>query len=193
MRIRTAIAGLLALLLAVPSIVLATSVKQMNLEEMSVRADKIFRGTVISIQQGSVEAGGAELPTLTYTIQVNDALKGDFIEAKEGVRIAKITMISDGKAPASAGGLQKFSIFRDVPRLDVGRDYLLFTSAPSSIGLSTTIGLGQGCFDIVGSTALNRAGNVGLFQGAFAAAPAKGPIAVDELTSRIRSILAAPK
>ena len=99
-------------------------------------------------------------------------------------------MISDGKAAEPGAGPQKFAIFRDIPRLDVGRDYLLFTSAASRIGLSTTVGLGQGCFDIVGSAALNRAGNLGLFRNAVTPGPSKGPIAVDDLSSRIRTILA---
>lgn len=192
MRKRTAIgiAGLVACVMAGPSLVSATSVKHMNLDALTNGADKIFRGTVTSAQPGTVRAGGADLPTLTYTIKVSEALKGDFTIVKGDQRYARITMIGGTKADPR-NSVRKFDFFRDVPRLKVGGEYLLFTSAKSSIGLSTTIGLGQGCFDISGSTALNRAGNLGLFQGAATPGPAKGPLAYDDLANRVRAILAA--
>ena len=48
----------------------------------------------------------------------------------------------------------------------MGREYLLFTTRPSQVGLSTTIGLGQGAFliDDAGKEELtaNAFGNMGL-------------------------------
>ena len=79
--------------------------------------------------------------------------------------------------------------FRDVPRLAQGEQYLLFTTAPSQYGLSVTVGLAKGCFDITGGMALNRAGNAGLFNGTAYAGPARGPIEYDELASRIRATI----
>ncbi|MGI9271062.1 MAG: hypothetical protein ACR2QT_04760 [Woeseiaceae bacterium] len=189
-RLAAAMAGLLAIMMVIPTLVFATSVEHLNLEDMSAKADKIFRGTVISIAPGTVEAGGAELPTVTYTLKVDESFKGEYIIEKDDIRLVKVTMITDAKADPSSSGVRKLGFFRDVPQLTVGGDYLLFTSAESSIGLSTTIGLGQGCFDVSGGAALNRAGNVGLFQNAATAGPAKGPLAYDDLSSRIRSILA---
>ncbi len=188
-RFASAIAGLLAFMIVIPTIVSATSVKHMNIDELSRNADKIFRGTVISVRQGSVEAGGAQLPTLTYTLKVEESFKGNFTSEKGDMRLTKITMVSDSKAESS-GDIRRMTMFRDLPRLAVGGDYLLFTSAESKIGLSMTIGLDQGCFDVVGSMALNRAGNQGLFQGAASTGPAKGAIAYNELSDRIRAILA---
>lgn len=189
-RLATAFGSLLACTLLLPAIVFATSVKQMNIDELSQNADKIFRGTVISVQPGTVEAGGAELATVTYTLKVEESFKGEFTIEKDDVRLAKITMITDAKSDPSASGISRMGMFRDVPRLAVGHDYLLFTSAESGIGLSTTIGLSQGCFDIVGTMALNRVGNLGLFQGAATTGPEKGAIPYAELSSRIRTILA---
>ena len=34
--------------------------------------------------------------------------------------------------------------------LAVGQTYLVFTTQPSGVGLSTTVGLGQGCFRLYG-------------------------------------------
>jgi len=191
MKMRIAFASLLAFVLATPAAVLATSVKHMNIDELAGNADKIFRGTVISIQPGTVEAGGAELHTVTYTLKVEDAFKGDFLIAKDDVKLAKITMITDPKSPDESNGLVRLGVFRDVPKLKVGDVYLLFTSAESRIGLSTTVGLGQGCFDINGSMALNRAGNLGLFQGATVQGPSKGALPYADLADRIRAVLAA--
>ena len=67
---------------------------------------------------------------------------------------------------------------------------LMFTTAQSDYGLSVTVGLAQGCFDIDGSMALNRAGNIGLFKEMSYAGPASGPIAYNELAARIRASLA---
>ena len=189
-RFAAVMGGLLTFAVFLPTLVFATSVKQMNIEELSANADKIFRGTVISVQQGTVEAGGAELPTVTYTLKVDEAFKGEFEIQKDDVRLAKITMISDPKADDPTADIQRMGLFRDVPRLAVGNDYLLFTSAESRIGLSATIGLNQGCFDIVGAMALNRVGNLGLFHGAATAGPDKGPMPYAELSERIRNIVA---
>jgi hypothetical protein len=190
MKIRLIVVSLMALMLTGPAQVSATSVKHMNIDELAAKADKIFRGTVISIKPGTVQAGGAELNTVTYTLRVEDSFKGDYLIAKNDVRLAKITMITDAKSASSANGLQKAGFFRDVPQLAVGGVYLLFTSAESRIGLSTTVGLGQGCFDISGSNALNRAGNIGLFQGSALQGPTKGALPYEDIAQKIRDILA---
>ena len=38
----------------------ATTLARMNLADLASRADKVFRGTVISVKAGSVKAGGGE-------------------------------------------------------------------------------------------------------------------------------------
>jgi hypothetical protein len=71
--------------------------------------------------------------------------------------------------------VQKLSVFRDVPRLTMGSDYLLFTTAASSIGLSTTVGLGQGAFMVYSQDkqdwAVNQYENSGLGMGGGGAVP----------------------
>jgi len=56
------------------------------------------------------------------------------------------------------------------PDLQVGSDYVLFTTAPSAVGLSTTVGLSQGLFHIFNDAngrelAANGLGNQGIFGG----------------------------
>ena len=67
------------------------------------------------------------------------------------------------------------------PDLAVGQTYVLFTSQPSAIGLSTTIGLSQGLFRVFNSAqgrelAANGLDNAGLFDGAVSYSDLKAAI-----------------
>lgn len=145
----------------------AASVRQMNLEQLCANAHQIYRGTVLGAKEGTVQAGGGQLPTVTYRIRVDDALKGSFDEVK-GMQVATLTMLGKLK-PAEGSASRVLSDLVDVPRLEVGRDYLLIATAPSAIGLATTVGLGQGTFRVSGKpgqeVAINLANNLGLLNG----------------------------
>ena len=138
----------------------STLVQKMDVAEVCARADKIFRGTVISATPGSIEAGGGTLATVTYRIEVTEAFQGDFI-TKGDQRVAEITMLAPQKGE-DIGDLRRFAVLADLPTLEVGNDYLLMTSTPSAAGLSAPIGLGQGCYHVTGKgseeTAVNALG-----------------------------------
>ena len=180
-----------ASLLILTAQVHATMMLQMNLEEMTGRADKIFRGTVIGVQQGTIEAGGTELPAVTYRFKVEELLKGEATQVKGDKAVMEIRMIGSlvHSKPDENGNL-KFSPFRDVPRLNEGGDYLLFTTAESAIGLSTTVGFGQGAFKVFpvdgaddDYLAVNEFNNAGLgLSGA-------GPVGYVELSAQIHALL----
>lgn len=144
----------------------AATVLQLNLEQMVDRAERIFRGTVLTVREGKVQAGGAELPTVTYRIRVDEAFKGTYQEVK-GLQIVEITML--GKLKQSQTATNRSLPLIDLPKLQVGQDYLLLTTAPSAIGLSTTVGLGQGAFRVTGKPgqelAINENHNLGLLNG----------------------------
>jgi hypothetical protein len=76
-----------------------------------------------------------------------------------------------------------------MPRLQVGRDYLLFLTAESSVALSSPVGLAQGCFDIDTSVptqpTANRVNNAGLLPEIQ-----KGPMPYADLAARVRAIVA---
>jgi hypothetical protein len=165
----------------------AATVIQMNLAEMVDRADRIYRGTVLDVREGSVTVGGGELPTVTYRIRVDEAFKGSYEEVK-GLQIAELKMV--GKLKSSGGAPGRFSALGDLPKLEVGRDYLLLTTQRSAIGLSTTVGLGQGRFELQGKpgqeVAVNANKNLGLFRGMGAGFTAstnlpEGPVAYEDL------------
>ena len=56
---------------------------KMGMTDLVGNADKVFRGTVLDLQPGTVMAGGAEFPTVTYTIRVDDPIKGEFGTGKD--------------------------------------------------------------------------------------------------------------
>jgi hypothetical protein len=179
---------LLAAMFAAAPPARATSVKHFDLDRMTASAARVFRGTVTDIRPGTVRIGGADLATTTYRLRVVESFKGTFATVK-GVAYAEITMIGSHKAEAARAGARHISLFRDVPRLERGRDYLLFLTAESKVALSSPVGLAQGCFDIDTASptqaTANRTGNAGL------AAGIKGPVPYDNLAARVRAIVSA--
>lgn len=171
-----------AMLLLVPAVD-AAMVQRLNLEQMVSRAGNIFRATVLDVRGGTIDVGGGTLPTTTYTLRVEESFKGSF--DKEGATIEITVAGSIKRDPVVIGTHQRFSVLPEVPRLDIGSDYLLMTTAPSAAGLSTTVGLGQGAFSIFVrdrvEVALNAAGNANIGQ--------SGPVAYSQLAADIRAAL----
>ncbi|TDI35735.1 MAG: hypothetical protein E2P03_00080 [Acidobacteria bacterium] len=173
---------------------LATTMLHMNLDDMGRQADKIFRGTVLKVTEGEVEVGGGMLPTTTYVLQVDEAFKGEF-ETVKGLQLVEIRMLGKMR-PHAVGSLKRMSVLPDMPRLDLGQTYLLFSTQPSGAGLSTTVGLGQGSFHLSGTQykemAVNEYGNLGLFKGmSVKDINASGPVPYLRLADQIRTGLAA--
>lgn len=196
-----AVAAALSLLAtAVPQ---ASTVMQMNLGEMVQRADRIYRGTVLSVGATSVAAGGGQLPVTVYRLRVDETFRGEFPEVK-GMRIAEIHTLGKLNV-ARQGDFRSAVVLPRMPDLQVGRAYLVLTTRPSAIGLSTTVGLGQGAFRItqVGKDelAVNEANNSGLFRDmpapaargiARASTPSAaegGALTYADLASRIRGLV----
>jgi hypothetical protein len=183
----------------------ASTVMQLNLGEMVQRADRIYRGTVVGVTSGAVSVGGGQLPTVTYRLRVDESFRGEFVTMK-GVRIAELRTL--GKlAPVQRGVMRSAVTLPHMPELVVGQTYLVMTTRPSAIGLSTTVGLGQGCFRVeqVGKEEVvaNEVNNQGLFRGmtppadprsqarvTAAAAPSGAPLSYSDLAGRIRGLVA---
>lgn len=161
----------------------ATTVLRLNLEQMLSRAGNVFRATVLDVRGGSIDVGGGKLPTTTYTLRVEESFKGNF--DKEGATVEVTVVGSIKRDPVLIGNHHKFSILPEVPKLDIGSDYLLMTTPPSPAGLSTTVGLGQGAFSIFvrnrQELAVNAVGNANIGQ--------QGAIAYAQLAADIRAAL----
>ena len=162
----------------------AALVMQMGLSDLVGNADKVFRGTVLTKEPGAVFAGGGELSTVVYTIRVDDALKGDFGIGKDAA-VIELSMLGNLKADISSGNAKRLSVMDMNPDLNVGNDYVLFTTAKSAAGLSTTVGLDQGLFRIFNNAdgrdmTANGLGNQGIFD---------GPVSYEELKTAIFAVM----
>jgi len=73
----------------------ATTLVQMNLADLAGRADKVFRGTVLSAKPGTVKAGGGDLPVVVYRLRVDEEFKGQFGEGKEK-GLVEIRKVAEG-------------------------------------------------------------------------------------------------
>lgn len=177
------------------SIAGATMVRHMNLDDMTDSAGKIFRAKVLDMHLGKVTAGGAELPTVIYRLQVVEAIKGVAnVDSDYGGSIVTIQMLGSIKQRDVGNGVRYVGGFKPV-MLDIGSEYLLFTTAPSSVGLSTTVGLTQGAFKVQTLNkeehVSNGMDNQGLFRGIDKGSfPDRGPINYRDLVARIRAEMA---
>ena len=202
-RMLTILAALVVLAVTTLS---ASTVAQFNLAEMSRRAQKIYVGTVRSATEGTLAVGGGQLAVVTYQLTVDEDLLGESAMVK-GERVAEIRMLGKQKS-VQAAGLRSVSPLPVMPVLRVGQTYLVFTTQPSGVGLSTTVGLGQGCFRLYGKgdsqMAVNEVNNAGLFRDmqppAAAAAgaalrsatpPAPGPMRFVDLRAQIINLVGA--
>jgi hypothetical protein len=181
-------AGLIAASFATSPRADATTVKHFDLGRMTASAARVFRGTVTDVRAGTVNVGGGQLATTIYRIRVIETFKGEFTTVKN-ITYTDIEMIGNIKADSAGAGVRHFSVFRDMPRLERGQDYLLFLTAESKVALSSPVGLEQGCFEIDTSIpsqpTANRMNNAGLV-----ADVAKGPLPYAELAERVRTIVA---
>jgi hypothetical protein len=182
-------AGLLATSLATTPCAEATTVKRFDLPGMTSSAARVFRGTVTDVRPGKVNVGGGQLATTIYRIRVTETFKGDFATFKD-ITYADVEMIGSVKADAERNGVRHLAAFRDMPRLERGREYMLFLTRESSIALSSPVGLAQGLFEIdtttPGEPTANQLNNAGLVEDV-----AKGPLPYDDLAARVRTIVAA--
>jgi hypothetical protein len=184
-------AGLIAASLATIPRANATSVKHFDLGHMTSSAARVFRGTVTDVRPGTVKVGGGQLATTIYRIRVTEAFKGEFARAKN-ITYAEVEMIGSLKADTESNGVHHFAIFRDMPRLERGRDYLLFLTAESSIALSSPVGLAQGLFEIDTSIPSQPTAN-GLSNAGLVADVARGALPYADIAARVRALLAGKK
>jgi len=138
----------------------ATSMLQMNLEEMTSRSESIFRGTLVDVTSSKINTGGGEISTVTYKFRINEAFKGQ-VETIKGVDVAEIQML--GTLEKQHAGKRVIPGF---PLYVVGDEYLVLVAPAGPTGLTTTMGLGQGSFHIYSNgkeeLAVNEFGNINL-------------------------------
>jgi hypothetical protein len=163
-------------------------VRHMDLQQMCKAAGRIFRGTVLGVSEGTVNAGGGQLATMVYTIRVDESFKGAFQTIK-GQRIARLQIVRGAKRTRT-GILRRLLTLDELPSFKHGHDYLILATTPSAAGLSSTVGMKQGVFKVEGKagqeTAVNANDNIGLNARVADAAVRGGPLPYAALREAIR-------
>jgi hypothetical protein len=165
-------------------------VRHMSLQQMCDAAGRIFRGTVLGVTEGTIAVGGGQLSTVAYRLRVDESFKGTY-DVIKGQRIATLQMVQSAKR-VQVGPIRRLTMLDALPAFVEGHDYLILATAPSAVGLSTTVGLKQGAFKVSGrpgkETAVNGNDNIGLNAGPAIDA-ARGPVPYGALRDSIRRIL----
>jgi hypothetical protein len=142
----------------VPSLVFASRVRPVNLEEMTLRADRIFHGRCVEVRPALDRDLGLTVTYVTFVPQ--RTIKGSI----HGGRLT-IKMLGD-QGPAAPTG----AAVEGLPTFQVGEEVILFLHGNSRHGLTSPVGFGQGKFDIVRDkegrpVAINGSGNEHLLDG----------------------------
>jgi hypothetical protein len=117
----------------------ATKVKSVNLEKMIEEADRIFIGTCVAAEEGSLP--GSDIPITLYTFSVSERIKGAIGET--------LTIRQVGVRKPRIQGDEAL-VFRipGMPVYQVGQEVVLFLAADSQLGLTSPVGLMQGAFTV---------------------------------------------
>lgn len=136
----------------------ALTVLQLNLQQMTWLAERVFVGTCISVK---AEKDSSGKPVQYVTYEVSDMIKGT---AADRVTFKQLGATED---QITRGDETIVGVFRELPRYRVGEESVVFLSEEGVLGLTAPIGLGQGKFVVQehegGKTVINGMGNRGLF------------------------------
>ncbi|MFQ5649748.1 MAG: hypothetical protein ACE5IY_07385 [bacterium] len=150
--------------LTVSSLLLAAKVKHMNLLELVSRADKIFSGEVVNVQESTISVpGGGTIPCTIYTVMIQDRIRGGEAETVTFRYVGSPEMKVRGKYG------YKFEV-PGMPRYQRSDEILLFLNQESTLQLTAPMGLFQGSFRIYADPktgrrmVVNGSDNAGLFK-----------------------------
>ena len=115
------------------SSLLASQVRLVNLEQMTQRAARIFSGRCIETRVENDPALGRDVTVATFRVQrAVKGVSGDTVTVR---------MLSGGTSLGDEPA--------GVPHFNRGDEVVLFLYGESSLGLSSTVGLGQGSFKVL--------------------------------------------
>lgn len=152
------------MLLAV-SLLHATTIKRMNILDLVQRAEHIFAGRVVGVEEGKVAApDGSEILCTIYTLTIMDAIKG------HSSPTIKIRFLGSQRMAVQGRYGRKLDI-PGMPNYKLDDEVLIFLNKQSPIELTVPVGLSQGSFNIYSDPrtgkkmVVNGIDNAGLFNG----------------------------
>jgi len=139
--IRVLIAGLMF-----TTSVEAAMVMPFSVEEMTKGAEKIFVGTCVGAERS---VNDQEIPVLTVTFAVTEAIKGEVGETVTFRQLDPTPQQQTDLAPQQAGHFRVISPWfaaslAGVPTYAPGEEVMLFLASEGKLGLTAPIGLFQG-------------------------------------------------
>lgn len=156
--------GLLAVVSAlISNPVFAADSLPVNMSDLAT-ADVIFTGTCTGITPQIKEGqNGSRMPVTALTFSVSDVIKGNGGIVSGST--FEFTMFGVTYENAKRLGVMQLA---NTPAYEVGKKYTLFLTPQSSLGLRSTIGIGQGKFSVSETAdgkkqAVNEFNNKGLF------------------------------
>lgn len=168
----------------------ATSVRPVNLEEMTARASRIVLGRCADIVEIRDPASGLLVSRATFA--VDRVVKGGV-----GSTLTVTTPRFDRDRPGDSGALDDLTYRR-------GEEVLLFLYGDSAMGFASPVGLGQGRFELIRdkqgrAMLVNATGNRYVFRGLTSDARRRisipgsqdepGAIELESFLSMIKSLL----
>lgn len=138
-RFLMAVVGLVAL----PATVLALTVLQLNLEQLTALSEKVFVGRCESVVQ---ERDSAGRPVQVVTYKVADTLKGS---PEDRVTFRQLGFVDDSGDVQEIGDTTVMGVVREVPHYKVGEDAVVFLSSEGRLGYTAPVGLFQGKFEVI--------------------------------------------
>jgi hypothetical protein len=171
--------------------------RQVDLPYLAQRADVIVQGKVISVKNENLPRF-RNFPIVEVTLEVENMLRGPSKQRTYTFREAVFG----------------FKTNRGKQDYQVGKRLILFLHAPSALGLSSPIGIGQGRFQIgrnagSGETISNETGNSGLFNAVGkktakegkkltpeqlrVASTKRGPVQLNDFISLTKNLMTLPR
>lgn len=148
----------------IASVATSLTVLQLNLEQLTGLADKVFAGRCVSVE-GEKDEAGRNVTKVTF--EVTENLKNT---PEKKVIWRQIGLVDGSDEIGMRGGMRIEGLDRELPRYEVGEEAVVFLSAPGKTGLTAPVGLSQGKFSVSGmggeKSVINGAGNRGLMIGA---------------------------
>ena len=192
MRARRFLNVLVFLFLVTPSGTRATSLQVVNLEDLVLHSERIFKGKCVNVLSG-LDAKG--LPYTQYGFRVIEMFRGapgDLVTVKQ---------FGDSSSPGPGRGTGNVARIAGMPEYSPEQTYLIFLGPTSFLGFSAPVGLYQGAFWInEAKQAVNALGNHNLTfdgSGGLAASSAsagdphlvRGPVSYRRLKTLIQQLL----
>lgn len=141
----------------------ATQVLPVNIADLAGRADTALVGKCIGAQAylKNLPDGKGRMLVTTYTFSVSERIKGEIPD------MSAFGFTQLGASPDEARRLGAATVI-GMPIYNVGGEYAVFLTKESGLGLRSTVGMGQGKFQVITSKdgakqVVNESGNKNLF------------------------------